>query len=253
MKFNLASLKEVIEQPQTRSGKLFDLLIELLIVISIVSFSIETIPDLSPQSVRVLNGIEIGCISIFTIEYILRILVAERKLKFIFSFYGMIDLLSILPFYLHLSFDLRSLRALRLLRLIRVLKLVRYSRAVRRFHLAFLMVKEELLLFLMVAGIVVFLAAVGVYHFENEAQPEKFSSVPQSLWWAVVTLTTVGYGDSYPITTGGRIFTFFVLLIGLGVVAVPSGLFASALTRARELEPDSKQEQSENLKKVTKD
>jgi voltage-gated potassium channel len=165
----------------------------------------------------------------------------------------MIDLMAILPAYLRLTFDLRSLRALRLLRIFRALKLVRYGRAVRRFHLAFRMVKEELILFLTVAGIVVYLSAVGIYYFENEAQPEQFTSVPESLWWAVVTLTTVGYGDSYPITTGGRIFTFFVLVVGLGIVAVPSGLFAAALTRARELEPDSHRELQANLDAVKGD
>ena len=81
-----------------------------------------------------------------------------------------------------------------------------------------------------------FLAAVGIYHFENEAQPEVFSSVFHSLWWSVCTLTTVGYGDVYPITTGGKVFTFFVLAIGLGLISVPSGLVASALTIAREVE-----------------
>ena len=101
-------------------------------------------------------------------------------------------------------------------------------------------VKEELVLFLMVAAIFVFVAASGIYFFENEAQPEKFSSVFHSLWWAIVTLTTVGYGDVYPITIGGRIFTFFVLLIGVGIVAVPAGLIASALSKAREIEEEGK-------------
>jgi voltage-gated potassium channel len=84
--------------------------------------------------------------------------------------------------------------------------------------------------------ILLFLAAVGIYYFENQAQPERFRSVFHSLWWAVATLTTVGYGDVYPITAGGRIFTFFVLLIGLGIVSVPAGLVSSALSKAREFE-----------------
>jgi len=247
---NINKLKAIIEKQDTVSGKIFDLCIQTLIVISIISFSLETVPDFSESTYAILTGIELFCIAVFTTEYLLRILVADKKLKFIFSFYGLIDLLAILPSFLQVSFDLRSLRVLRLLRLFRILKLVRYSRAIRRIHLAFLLVKEELILFMTVAGIVVYLSAVGIYHFENEAQPEKFSSVPVSLWWAVVTLTTVGYGDSYPITVGGRIFTFVVLLIGLGVVAIPSGLFASALTKARELEPDSKAELAEDLKEV---
>jgi voltage-gated potassium channel len=245
-----AELKRIVEQPETRLGRLFDLMIQVLIVVSIVAFSIETIPGLSPTVIDLLDKLEIACVAVFTIEYLLRILVADRKLRFVFSFYGVIDLLAILPFYLQLSFDLRSLRILRLLRLFRVLKLVRYSRAIRRFHLAFLMVREELTLFLAVACVLVFLSAVGIYHFEHEAQPKIFSSVPQSLWWSIVTLTTVGYGDAFPITTMGRVFTFFVLLVGLGVIAVPSGLFASALTRARELEPESEQDESRDLARV---
>lgn len=246
-------LKSIVENPQSPRGRTFDLSIQALIVISIVSFSLETVPGVSEELATTLRVIEIICVAVFTVEYLIRILVADNKLKFIFSVYGLIDLMAILPAYLRLTFDLRSLRALRLLRIFRALKLVRYGRAVRRFHLAFRMVKEELILFLTVAGIVVYLSAVGIYYFENEAQPEQFTSVPESLWWAVVTLTTVGYGDSYPITTGGRIFTFFVLVVGLGIVAVPSGLFAAALTRARELEPDSHRELQANLEAVKGD
>jgi len=246
-------LKSTVEKPQSRRGRIFDLTIQVLIVLSIVSFSLETVPGNSERTTRILGIIEFICVAVFTVEYLTRILVADNKLKFIFSVYGIIDLLAILPAYLQLDFDLRSLRVLRLLRLFRVLKLMRYSRALRRLHLALLMVKEELILFLTVAGIVVYLSAVGIYYFENQAQPEQFTSVPESLWWAIVTLTTVGYGDSYPITTGGRIFTFFVLVVGLGVVAVPSGLFASALTRARELEPDGQQELKADLEAVRDD
>ena len=116
--------------------------------------------------------------------------------------------------------------------------MARYSKAIKRFHRAFLIAKEEIILFLIVAVMVMYFAAVGIYYFENEAQPKAFASVFHSLWWSVVTLTTVGYGDIYPITVGGRIFTFFVLIIGLGIVAVPAGLLASALSKARELEDE---------------
>lgn len=106
----------------------------------------------------------------------------------------------------------------------------------RRFHLALIVAKEEVVLFLAMTLILLYLAAVGIYYFENEAQPETFASVFHCLWWAVATLTTVGYGDVYPITVGGRLFTFAILLIGLGVISVPAGLVASALARARQLE-----------------
>lgn len=96
--------------------------------------------------------------------------------------------------------------------------------------------KEELILFSCVAAIMLYLSAVGIYYFENAAQPESFKSIFHSLWWAVATLTTVGYGEVYPITIGGKIFTFFVLMLGLGVVAVPTGLVSSALSQARDEE-----------------
>jgi len=99
-----------------------------------------------------------------------------------------------------------------------------------------LIAKEEIILYLMFTILLLFLSSVGIYYFENPAQPEIFSSVFHSLWWSVTTLTTVGYGDAYPITTGGRIFTFFVLIVGIGVVAVPAGLVSSALAEAREME-----------------
>ena len=111
---------------------------------------------------------------------------------------------------------------------------MRYSKAIRRFHVAFRLAKEEFVLFAFVAVMILYLSAVGIYYFENEAQPEHFRSVFHSLWWAVATLTTVGYGDVYPVTVGGKIFTFFVLMVGLGIVAVPAGLVASALSKARE-------------------
>ena len=135
--------------------------------------------------------------------------------------------------------DLRAVRAFRLLRLVRVLKPARYSAAARRFHKAFLLAREELILFVLVASIMLYLAAVGIYYFEHEAQPEAFQSVFHSLWWAVATLTTVGYGDVYPITAGGRIFTAFVLFVGLGIVAIPAGMVATALSRARTIEDDA--------------
>jgi voltage-gated potassium channel len=161
------------------------------------------------------------------------VLVADRKLRFVFSFFGLVDLLAILPFYIATGVDLRSARALRMIRLVRVLKVARYSAAVARLGLAFRLAREELLLFLGASLIVVYVAAVGIYYFENPAQPDAYASVFHAMWWAVVTLTTVGYGDVYPITLGGRLFTGLVLFVGLGVVAVPAGVMASALSEAR--------------------
>ena len=232
----MASLKSIIEQRDTRAGRLFDTFIQSLIVLSLVTFSIETLPDLSPSTLSILQAIEVFSVAIFTIEYLLRIFVANHKLKFIFSFYGLVDFFAILPFYLTSGIDLRSLRAFRFLRLFRALKLVRYSSAIIRVKNAFIIAKEEFVLFIAVSALLLYLSAVGIYYFENEKQPEVFTSIFSSLWWAVSTLTTVGYGDIYPITVGGRIFTFFILIIGLGLVSVPAGLISSALSKARENE-----------------
>jgi len=220
------------------AGSRIDLAIQALIVISLVSFSLETLPDLSTVQRIALAWVERVTVAIFTVEYLIRFAMAERKSSFVFSFFGLVDLVSILPFYLSFGIDLRSVRVFRLLRIFRILKLGRYSRAVKRFHTALLIAREELILYLMLTMILVYLSSVGIYYFENGVQPDKFSSIFSSLWWSVVTLTTVGYGDVYPITAGGRLFTFVVLMIGLGIVSVPAGLVASSLNQAREMEDD---------------
>ncbi|RME23559.1 MAG: ion transporter [Candidatus Zixiibacteriota bacterium] len=229
-------LKLIIEDSSTAPGRIFDIAIQLLILISLISFTLETLPDLSPRSYALLQTIELITVIVFTAEYLLRLWVADEKRTFVFSIYGFIDLLAILPFYLAAGVDLRSMRALRFLRLFRVLKLVRYSQAIQRFQKAFALAKEELILYMMSTCFVLYFAAVGIYYFEHDAQPDVFQSVPHSLWWAVATLTTVGYGDVYPVTPGGKFFTFIILMIGLGIVAVPAGLVASALTEVREHE-----------------
>lgn len=238
----MAGLRSIINDPGTRGGKAFALYVQALIIFSLVSFALETLPNLSEQQRVVLWWIEAVTVMLFSAEYILRIVVAERPVGYIFSFFGLIDLFAILPFYLAVGVDLRALRTLRLLRIFQILKMARYSKAVRRFHRAAFIAKEEILLFFSITVILLFLAAVGIYYFERDAQPENFASVFHSLWWAVITLTTVGYGDVYPITLGGRIFTFVVLMIGLGIVAVPAGIVTSALSQARAMEEGGSEE-----------
>lgn len=236
-------LRNIIEDNTSKKGKIFDYFIQVLILLSLIAFTIETFPDNSKNTIETLKTFELLCVIIFSIEYIMRIYVSKKPFRYIFSFYGIIDFLAIFPFYLRGAYDLRALRAFRIFRIFRALKLIRYNKALNRFHIAAKIVKEEIVLFLIVTSIFIFLASAGIYFFENKAQPEIFTSVIHSGWWAVVTLTTVGYGDVYPITVGGKIFTFFILLIGVGIVTIPAGLVASALSKAREIE-------EENIKKT---
>ena len=226
----------ILEDTTTKKGRYFDYFIQILILLSLVSFSLDTLPNLSYNTRVFLDYFEVISIVIFTIEFLLRIYVSKKPLSYIFSFYGIIDILAILPFYLNRVLDLRFLRAFRIFRIFRALKLLRYNKALNRFSVAFKIVKEEVTLFFIVTLVLIFITSAGIYFFENEAQPEVFKSVFHSAWWSIVTLTTVGYGDVYPITLGGKIFTFFVLMIGVGLVTVPAGLVATALSKARELE-----------------
>ena len=229
-------LRSIVEDNTTKAGKVFDIVIQVLIISSLTAFTIETFPDNSARTTELLRDFEIFCVIIFSIEYVLRIFVAKNPFKYIFSFYGIIDLLAILPFYLSDVLKLTSLRAFRIFRIFRLFKLVRYNRALNRFSIAFNIIKEELVLFMVLTFIFIYIASAGIYFFEHDAQPEYFSSIIDSGWWAAVTLTTVGYGDVYPITGGGKIFTLFILLLGVGIITIPAGLLASALSRARKIE-----------------
>nr|WP_319269536.1 ion transporter [uncultured Draconibacterium sp.] len=227
-------LKLIIEDNTSKLGKFFDLFIQSFIVLSLLSFSIETLPNIESRVKEFLNAFELFTVIIFTIEYLLRLWVSDKKTKFIFSFYGVIDLFAILPFYLSFGIDLRSIRVFRLIRLFRLFKMLRFNDAIQNFVWALKSIKEELILYFIISSFLIFLSAVGIYYFENPVQPEVFKSVFHSAWWAIATLTTVGYGDIYPITAGGKIFTSFILIIGLGVVAVPTGLIASAFSKTKD-------------------
>ncbi|PKF60916.1 ion transporter [Psychromonas sp. psych-6C06] len=231
-----SKLHKLVHYSDHRAGKIFAFTIHILILISLFSFSLETLPNLTDTQYLILHMVETVIVILFTCEYLLRLYISKNKTSYIFSFYGLIDLLAILPFYLTSGVDLRTVRLFRLLRVLRIFKLLKYSKALQRFQRAFILVKEEMLLFGFVALITLYLAAVGIYYFEHAAQPEQFQSVFHSLWWALITLTTVGYGDMYPITAGGKLFTFIVLIIGLGIVAVPTGLIATALSQTRKEE-----------------
>ena len=244
----IVNLRAIVDGTDSRAGRAFDFTSQFLILYSLICFSVETLPDHPDRAVHFLKINEVVVVVLFTFEYILRFLAAEKKPKYVFSFYSIIDLVSILPFYIGLNADLRAIRALRFIRLIRLLKLARYGKALERYRAAFKDIKVDLLIFTFITVILLYIAAVGIYHFEHVAQPEVFKSIFDALWWAVATLTTVGYGDIYPITLGGKLFTFVILVLGLGVVAVPTGLIAAALTEARKPSNNSQQPQNTDMR-----
>jgi voltage-gated potassium channel len=239
----------IIHTREDWRGKLFDHVIQTLILLSIITHSVETVPKFKAYW-NFFNNLEAVFMLLFIIEYVLRIFTARYKKQFIFSFYGMVDFLAIVPGLLTVGLvDLRFLRILRLLRIFRVLKLLRYSEALNRMVSAFKEIKEELVIFSVLSCMILYISAAGIYYFEHKVQPEAFSSIPQSLWWAVATLTTVGYGDIYPVTAGGRIFTTVILFIGIGIISVPSALLAHALGKINEHDyKNSKRYQDKPLK-----
>jgi voltage-gated potassium channel len=213
-------------------GLYFNFFIQFLIIVSIVNFTILTLPNLSTKTQEIINGLEVFCVAVFTIEYLLRIYAAKSRVRFFFSFFGLVDLIAILPFYLALGMDLKTLRAIRLFRILRLFKFLRYGNTLAKMKKSFNIIKRELFLFTLATLLLLYFSSIGIYYFENEAQPEVFTSLFDAMWWSVATLTTVGYGDVYPITNGGKIFASAIVFIGLGLVAIPTGLIASSLTKA---------------------
>lgn len=201
-------------------------------MLSALAIAVETEPNLSAGMKTFLYGFEIFVLVVFASEYVLRVVCAPNRWRYVFSFWGIIDLISALPLLFVLDGNWAVLRTLRLLRLVRVLKLIHTNRAMQRLQQALHDTRGELGVFAILAVIIVYIAGVGIYTFEHEAQPEVFATIPDSLWWAVVSFTTVGYGDSFPITWEGRLFTMGILFVGLGVIAVPTALITTALINA---------------------
>lgn len=224
-------LRRLAWESDTRAGRAFDVVVLSVIVAGLVVDGLVTVDGLADKAGRLLTTASTAVTALFVAEYLLRLATAPNRWRYIVSFYGIVDLAAILPTLLGL--DLRALRAIRLFRLFRLLKITR-TKALRRFVRALWTVKDEGLIFLFTTALVLYFAATGIYLFEHDVQPDAFGSIPESLWWAVATLTTVGYGDTYPVTSGGRVFTSIVLLCGMAIVAAPAGLVATALGRAGE-------------------
>ncbi len=214
----------------------FDAFIYLLIIGNIIAMILESHVNIKNKYGDFFYRFEYISIIIFTFEYFYRIYLGylDKKAKgisaYIFSFFGIIDFISIIPFYLtgFIKLDGRFFRILRLFRLTRIFKLGRESRALKLFIKALSSVKSELYFTLFLSILTILFSASAIYFLENEAQPEKFSSITSSLWWATVSLATVGYGDVVPITDVGKIFAGIISLVGIGVVAIPTGIISAS-------------------------
>ena len=214
----------------------------ILIVANGLAVMLETVKFLDQRYSSIFYGFEIFSVTIFSIEYILRLWVAtldpkyggsiKGRLRYMVSPMALIDLAAILPFYLPLAvtIDLRVLRLLRLFRLFRLFKMTRYVESLRTFHRVFVAKKEELLITALMIFILLVFASSAMYDVENEAQPDKFPNIPETIWWGVVTLTTIGYGDVYPVTPTGKIIGGVIAFLGIGLFALPAGILASGFT-----------------------
>jgi voltage-gated potassium channel len=191
-------------------------------------------------------AIDLFCVIVFSVEYILRLWVCVRnprysspiigRIRYAVSPLALIDMIAIAPFYLPMIFpiELRLLRLLRLLRIFRVLKLGRYSYAFETFADVLKSKKEELIITIIMVVIILILASSALYVVESETQPEKFSSIPDAMWWAVITLATVGYGDVYPVTPVGKFVSSLVALSAIGLFALPAGILAAGFAESIE-------------------
>ncbi len=220
-------------------GRAFHVFIITLIFLNVIAVILETVESLSTQYSSFFRTFETFSVSIFTIEYLLRLWTCTTDKRFTGAMKGrarfaatplaLIDLMAFLPFYLPmiLPVDLRFIRALRLFRLFRLFKLGRYSRSVKTLGNVLKEKKEELVVTMFAVLILLVIASSLMYFIENRAQPRAFSSIPASMWWGVSTLTTVGYGDIYPVTPVGKFLGAIISIFGIGMFAIPAGILAS--------------------------
>ena len=223
-----------------RPSHVFDIVLITLITLNLLAIALETISPLGEQASGFFLVFEIVSVAIFTAEYLVRVWACTEnpvyahpvkgRLRFAVQPLVLMDLVAIVPFYipLVLTFDLRFVRSLRLLRVFRLVKITRYSESVGIIGTVLRSRRDALLSTLFVTFILLFMASVLMYLAERDAQPEGFSSIPAAMWWGMVTLTTVGYGDLAPATALGRILGAVVALFGIGLFALPAGILGSA-------------------------
>ncbi|WP_202932603.1 ion transporter [Halorussus salinus] len=226
-----------------RLGRTIDLSIMTLIIGNVAAVILATVPTIHDQYGDLLFAFEVLSVTVFTLEYLARVATCTThpdyshpitgRLRFMLQPYLIIDLLAILPFFVgFFLFDLRVLRALRLFRFFRLFKLTKYSNSITRFGAVIHEKKEDLVVALSATSVLLLVASSLMYYVEHDAQPEKFTSILDALWWGVATLTTVGYGDVYPVTPAGKALGALIATLGVGLFALPASILASGFIEA---------------------
>lgn len=237
---------EIISRAENgdRMSRVFDVSIMMLIIVSILSIILQSYESLASRYADLFYCSEVFTVIVFSVEYLLRIWTADQlfpeerhpRIKYALSFMAIIDLLAVLPFYLpFLTADLRFLRMVRLFRLFRLLRVFKLGRYFDALQVIVQVLREstaQLVISIVLCLFVMLFSAIVMYTVENPVQPEQFPNVIASLWWAICTLTTVGYGDVYPVTAIGRFFAAVISLVGIGIIAIPTGIIAGGFSNA---------------------
>lgn len=266
MKWKQSVFELINEKGSGRNSwnRTFQILIIVLIIFSILEIILESFQNLNIKYHQQFKYFEILTVIIFSLEYLLRLWTADLKyptlskiqarLKFMTSFTGVIDLVAILPFFLpfFFKFDLRFIRILRVLRLLRVFKLNRYTKSFILVGNVFYEKRSEMGITFFVTFILLLMSSTIMYNLENEAQPDKFPDIISTFWWAIATLTTVGYGDVFPVTAWGKLVSGIIAMLGIGLVALPTGIisagFVEKLEEAKEEKEQLKESSTNNFK-----
>ena len=236
---------EVIYEADTPAGKLFDVILLLVILLSILLVMLESIESIGTKYAYILDVAEWVITVLFSIEYLARIISVEKPKTYVFSFYGIIDLLSTIPKYISLfvlgTHSLVALRALRLLRVFRILKLTRFIGESANFGKALKRSRAKIAVFISFVIVLCIILGTVMYLVESN-EGSGFTSIPRSVYWAIVTLTTVGYGDIAPITALGQFIASLIMILGYGIIAIPTGIVTSEMSKSeKELIPNNTQ------------
>ena len=228
---------EIIFEADTANGKLFDVILLAAILLSIIGVMLESVDEIDKKYHELIMAFEWGFTILFTIEYFFRIYAVNRPFKYIFSFMGIVDLLAIIPTYLIFIFPavhwMSVIRAIRLIRIFRIFKLSRYLRGAHTMQIALRSSRPKIIVFLLSIMLFVIILGTLMYIIENSVGTNGFENIPNSIYWSIITLTTVGYGNIVPMTILGKIVASFIMILGYGIIAVPTGIVTAEFSRKR--------------------